>query len=496
MRRIDTQADADSFLGEERIRVVGTDDGTHEGTVALLLALESAAAAFDEKRVVFGVARTPAAAGQLNLTGEVGGVALYKSYEEGRVALPRPVTAGGAAAGAQRLKEWVGSHLRPAMVALDPADDQQLGELYNHNFLKCLLLLPPAPPATETALLEAVHGIVSKYREKMLSYYVRPRDYEGFADFLQLEGVKLPAVMLFQSQRFDLYRYKPTAEGGVEVREAEALSEWLARFWRQGVRPIFKSQPAFPAVSAPFRQVQALTGESFEEWASNRGRDALIAVTKAGCPHCSKFERPFRELAAELGSSETAEKTGDQFAPLVFGTVDAVYNDLPGALMARVERFPTLLWLPLTAEQPVVVPEEQNPAAVRSFLQAQRTKVAEVGKLAARAVPLWSTLPTELAALAGGGGEAAAEALRGEAEAEAAFEELDRQVSRPSYPFVRVAMGLFSERLLVATAAGQGGGGGGGGRICCEKDEEDQKGQEEREGEIISHRREAEAGGS
>ena len=76
---------------------------------------------------------------------------LYKSYEEGRVALARPVTAGGAAAGTQRLKEWIGSHLRPAMVALDPADDQQLSELYNHNFMKCLLLLPPAPPAPEVS---------------------------------------------------------------------------------------------------------------------------------------------------------------------------------------------------------------------------------------------------------------------------------------------------------------------------------------------------------
>ena len=181
-------------------------------------------------------------------------------------------------------------------------------------------------------------------------------------------------------------------------------------------------------------------------------------MTKAGCPHCAKFEQLFLELAAELGSetAKTAETGGDQFAPLAFGTVDAVYNDLPGALMARVERFPTLLWLPLTAEQPVVVPDEQSPAAVRAFVQAQRTKAGEVGGVAARAVPLWSTLPTGLAALAGDG-EAAAKAMRGEvrfllenlsflieehsfpieehsflykleAEAKAAFEELDRKV--------------------------------------------------------------------
>ena len=36
VRRIDTLADADSFIADERLRVVGTDDGTHEGTVALL----------------------------------------------------------------------------------------------------------------------------------------------------------------------------------------------------------------------------------------------------------------------------------------------------------------------------------------------------------------------------------------------------------------------------------------------------------------------------
>jgi thioredoxin-like negative regulator of GroEL len=150
VRRIDTAEHAAAFLADgegsglpPRVRVVGADDGTDNGTVAILLALESAAATFDERRVVFGIARSPEAAAVFNLStstaaaaaaagsGEAGSgslsyIALYKPFEEGRVELSRPVTAGGAAAGMQRLKEWVGAHLRPAMVPLDPTDERQL----------------------------------------------------------------------------------------------------------------------------------------------------------------------------------------------------------------------------------------------------------------------------------------------------------------------------------------------------------------------------------
>ena len=58
---------------------------------------------------------------------------------------------------------------------------------------------------------------------------------------------------------------------------------------------------------------------------------------------------------------------------ILSGSIDAVYNDIPSAMMARVSQYPALLWLPLTAEQPMLVPDEQNPKALRRFLEARRT---------------------------------------------------------------------------------------------------------------------------
>ena len=92
------------------------------------------------------------------------------------------------------------------------------------------------------------------------------------------------------------------------------------------------------------------------------------------------------------------------------GTVDAVYNDLPDAMMARVSQFPTLLWLPLTADQPTNVPDEQNPASVRKFVAERRTPAGDVtiqqGSDATarppRAVPLWEHLPANLAGAVAG----------------------------------------------------------------------------------------------
>jgi thiol-disulfide isomerase/thioredoxin len=164
VQRIDTAQQATAFLAADqeespRVRVVGADDGTDEGTVALLLALESAATTLDERRVAFGIARTHEAASAFNFSigeheshyqgegdsftrsdGEPAkgsNIALYKPFEERRVELERPITLAESKAGAQRLKEWVGAHLRPAMVPLDPTDERQLSELYNHNFVKC-----------------------------------------------------------------------------------------------------------------------------------------------------------------------------------------------------------------------------------------------------------------------------------------------------------------------------------------------------------------------
>ena len=335
VRRLDTAADAAAFLDDGRVRVIATDPATGEDsdTAAALLALEEAAAALDERRVVFGIARTPEAARVTNLT--AGRCALFKEWEEGRAVLPQPLTAGTPAASAQRLREWVSSHLRPALVALDPADKAALSELHNHNHVKLLLLLPPAPPSSghraleqedEQALLAAVHQLVAPFRHKLLSYFVRPYDFEGFAAFLQLGAADaLPTVMLFQSQRFELYRFagpdwseeEPAAVGAAD---GPALEAWLGRFWRRELAPVFKSQPPAPPVESPHSQVQRLSGESFESWAADRDRDALFVVVKAGCPHCTRFEATFASLAKELG--EDSEAQG--WAPLVFGAVDAV----------------------------------------------------------------------------------------------------------------------------------------------------------------------------
>ena len=177
----------------------------------------------------------------------------------------------------------------------------------------------------------------------MLSYWVRPRDYEGFAEFLQLgrdterdterdagrdaerdaasgrPPVSLPAVMLFQSQRFDLYRFSPSGANllrrGLAVADVtgpQGLDGWLALFWRQSIKPLFKTQEPFPAVARPLREVQHLSGDrcaslpltplplkrsyrphevlvrnSFSAWVSNRSRDALIAVPNPANMHCA-----------------------------------------------------------------------------------------------------------------------------------------------------------------------------------------------------------------
>jgi hypothetical protein len=195
----------------------------------------------------------------------------------------------------------------------------------------------------------------------MLSYWVRPRDYEGFAEFLQLGGgagvenntphdasgaqtsfhrtlVPLPAVMLFQSQRFDLYRFAPSASSAssglvaADVAGPEGLGKWLSLFWRQGIQPLFKTQDPFPIVLRPFHEVQQLTGDTFSAWASNRSRDALIAVTKQGCPHCAKFAPVYKALAAEVGAEQDTEAGADEirFAPLVFGKINRVRACLIG----------------------------------------------------------------------------------------------------------------------------------------------------------------------
>ncbi len=57
--------------------------------------------------------------------------------------------------------------------------------------------------------------------------------------------------------------------------------------------------------------------------------------------------------------------------------------------MGRVQRFPTLLFLPLTSDQPFVVGDEQDASAVLAFLRKHRTPSAEVGSRPPRPRPLW-----------------------------------------------------------------------------------------------------------
>lgn len=165
------------------------------------------------------------------------------------------------------------------------------------------------------------------------------------------------------------------------------------------------------------------------------------------------------------------------------GSVDAVYNDLPDAMMARVRQYPTLLWLPLTADQPVVVPDEQNPEAVGRFLAEHRTAADEVrvwidkGDSESmvrppRPLPLWQTLPANLASAMGGQHEkvdkttsrsAAANDQRKkrqreeEAQAEQVFAEMDRRLATPTEATVAGKQENLQVGLKEATGAGPTG---------------------------------------
>ena len=98
--------------------------------------------------------------------------------------------------------------------------------------------------------------------------------------------------------------------------------------------------------------------------------------------------------------------------------------------MGLVQRFPTLLFLPLTSDQPFVVGDEQDSSAVLAFLRKHRTPSAEVGNRPPRPRPLWQAAQPDPPRHT----EQPPQQQEDEAAAEAAFAAMEQRASRPPSP--------------------------------------------------------------
>eukprot|EP01052_Picozoa_sp_SAG31_P014759 SAG31_NODE_928_length_10927_cov_4.616273_2_plen_377_part_00 len=246
--------------------------------------------------VVFARVESTEVALYLNATDAAGQpqtcVILCKDFDEERVVLLRTAAQlTDTAAASFAVAEFISANLRPAINPLDPADPDSLAQLYNHNFVKLLLLLPAAMISPKTAstqggykneevpdepaaLIELVRKCVLPYKHKLLSFYVFSDAYDGFGPFFQIhDPTQLPSVVLFKSQLFHIFRYGPhalcmhtdVASQDVNLQEcvgsvgteslgnsrpishpihSEGLSAWLDQFWRGRLRPLYRSEAA------------------------------------------------------------------------------------------------------------------------------------------------------------------------------------------------------------------------------------------------------------
>ena len=124
--------------------------------------------------------------------------------------------------------------------------------------------------------------------------------------------MELPAVVLFKSQLFQIFRYPGSASetGFIDVGSSGArfssetdgaeLSAWLDRFWRESLEPVFRSEhPDAAMVAKQPVAVLRLSGRSVSTMIVNTSQDLLLAVVKEGCPHCATF-LPVRSIRMTL----------------------------------------------------------------------------------------------------------------------------------------------------------------------------------------------------
>lgn len=155
------------------------------------------------------------------------------------------------------------------------------------------------------------------------------------------------------------------------TRDGSSLQRFLLDYFSGRLKRFIKSEPvpaAAAAAAANPAAVKVVVAENFEQVVLDPDRDVLVQFYSPSCPHCTRLEPVFKELAATLQDDSS----------LVVAKMNAVDNDVP--LGFDVPGFPTIyLVLAGRKDDPIRYQGGRELQDFLKFLKRERSRDGTVG---------------------------------------------------------------------------------------------------------------------
>lgn len=306
-KELETVADAEEFLKEHNVAVVGFFKDRESDEAKTFLAIANAVDDYP-----FAVTSSDDVYNQYEA--KCGSIVLFKHFDEGKVVFEGEVTE-------EALKKFVAAQALPLIVDFSHETAQKIfgGEIKNH-----LLFFISKEAGHLEKYIEPAKELAKVHREKILFVTIDAdqEDHQRILEFFGMKKDEVPSMRIIHLEE-DMAKYKPeTAD-----LAADKIELFVNNFLEGKVKQHLLSQEA--PEDWDKNPVKVLVSDKFDEVAMDPTKDVLVEFYAPWCGHCKQLVPIYDKLGERYANSDS----------VVIAKMDATANELEHT---KINSFPTI----------------------------------------------------------------------------------------------------------------------------------------------------------
>lgn len=306
-KELETVADAEEFLKEHNVAVVGFFKDRESAEAKAFLATANAV---DD----YPFAVTSSNDVYTKYEAKCGSVVLFKHFDDGKAVFEGEYTE-------EALKKFVAAQALPLIVDFSHETAQKIfgGEIKNH-----LLFFISKEAGHLEKYIEGAKEVAKKYREKILFVTIDAdqEDHQRILEFFGMKKEEVPSMRIIHLEE-DMAKYKPETND----LAADKVEEFVSKFFDGKIKQHLLSQEV--PEDWDKNPVKVLVADKFDEVALDSAKDVLVEFYAPWCGHCKQLVPIYDKLGEKYADSET----------VVIAKMDATANELEHT---KINSFPTI----------------------------------------------------------------------------------------------------------------------------------------------------------
>ncbi|XP_055532941.1 protein disulfide-isomerase [Wyeomyia smithii] len=307
-KELETVADAEAFLKEFNVAVVGFFKDRESAAAKTFLATANAV---DD----YPFAITSSDDVYSKYEAKCGSIVLFKHFDDGKAVFEGDLSEDA-------LKKFITAQALPLIVDFSHETAQKIfgGEIKNH----LLFFVSKEAGHLEKYINDGAKEVAKKYREKILFVTIDAdqEDHQRILEFFGMKKDEVPSMRIIHLEQ-DMAKYKPETND----LSAEKVEEFVQNFFDGKVKQHLLTQDL--PEDWDKNPVKVLVSTKFDEVALDPSKDVLVEFYAPWCGHCKQLAPIYDKLGEKYADSET----------IVIAKMDATANELEHT---KINSFPTI----------------------------------------------------------------------------------------------------------------------------------------------------------